>query len=175
MTHRTHALLARLGAAALFLVAASCGAGRHPSVAATAVPAVVYPCNASQLRASATLPTPGAGSAGVVFTFRNSSLTRCSVEGYPVLHLRGAQGRPLHTTTGHAGGTAEPVALNHRGIAFVYASWPLPRNSCEGPRAALVVIRLPRVRAPIDVPVGSASQAFTPCQGKIGVSPLEPR
>lgn len=132
-------------------------------------------CKGSLLRARATRPIPGAGSVGVTFTFKNVSPTRCTVEGYPQLQMRDASGRPLPTTTVHAGGTVVPVILGHAAAAIVFAAWPLPSSTCQGPRAAKVSVRLRDVRSPIAVTVGSVHQPFTPCQGKVGVSPLTAR
>jgi len=160
-------------------VASACGAATATATKSAGIrqstDAPAHMCHGPQLRGSATLPIPGAGSDSVTFSFRNVSLVRCTLEGYPRLQMRNAHDRPLPTITVHAGGTPQLITLAHGASALVYAGWPLPRHSCAGPRATLVVVRLPRVSKPIDVPVGSANQPFDPCKGTIGVSPLEQR
>jgi hypothetical protein len=162
-----------LSALIVAIVIVGCGGSSKTSTRSTARATGI--CKTSELGGSGGVPSPGAGSAGVTFRLRNLSRAPCILEGYPRLTMRGATGRRLPTTTVHAGGTPVLVTLIPSHSAFVTAGWPLPSSTCEGPRAAAVDVALPHVSGSVVVAVGSGNQPFSPCRGKIGVGPFEPR
>lgn len=66
-----------------------------------ATPEAAAGCHASQLRAALGAQGGATGHDVAVITLQNSSGTACTLDGYPGLQLRGAQGNPLPTTVGH--------------------------------------------------------------------------
>lgn len=107
-----------------------------------------------------------------MFVIRDLSSRGCVLDGYPVIEMIGSDGKPLHTVTIHSGGTPLPVTIIQGSVGQVCVT--LGPSSCSGPAVTQVKLALPRILKPILVPVGSPHQPFSPCDGKIGVSPIEP-
>jgi Protein of unknown function (DUF4232) len=143
-------------------------AGTSPTT--TAVSAVPL-CTPSQLMGSATAPTPGAGSVRVTVSFRNLSMTPCTLEGFPSLTMRDNNGIALPTIVEHSG-PGSVVTVRPEESAAISLLWP--DELCKGahPQAAIVDVTLPRMSQSMAVRVSAANQppeapSFSPCQGRI--------
>lgn len=152
--------------------------GPRPGAPGTAAPAGA-PCRGPQLQLAAESSDAGAGSRETVFSLRNVGAGACTLQGHVGLTLQDAQGRGLsavRTDRIDAGGapfagTAPVVSLEPQDKAFFGLRWTVVPDGSAGQRACPTVTRL-RVTAPGDTSPTSLSQTFTPCGGRVSVTPL---
>jgi membrane-bound inhibitor of C-type lysozyme len=137
------------------------------------------PCRGPQLQLAAEASDAGAGSRETVFSLRNVGTQACTLQGHVGLTLQDAQGRDLTAVRtdrvddggGSFSGTAAPVVLPPQGKAFFGLRWNVVPNEAAGQRTCPTATRV-SVTAPGDTSPTSLSQTFTPCGGRVSVTPL---
>ena len=139
------------------------------------------PCRGPQLKLSADGGDAGAGNRVSILGVQNLGARACSLTGYPTLVLQDRQGRNLtairaEQTPGsyfRQGQTPTPVELAPQGKAFFGIAWNVVPNEGNGETVCPSATRI-RMTAPGDTSPVSLAQAFTPCGGRIRVSPFRP-
>ncbi len=139
------------------------------------------PCRGPQLKLSAEGGDAGAGNRVSILGVQNVGAQACSLTGYPTVVLQDRQGRNLtairlEQTQGsyfREGQAPTPVELAAQGKAFFDVAWNVVPNEGNGETTCPSVTHL-RMTAPGDTSPVSLAQAFTPCGGRIRVSPFRP-
>jgi len=137
------------------------------------------PCRGPQLKLSAEGGDAGAGNRVANIGIQNISASACSLTGYPGVVLQDRQGRNLtavrsdqspgsYFTQGQA---PSPVVLAPQAKAAFEIAWVVMPNEGAGERVCPGVARI-RVTAPGDSSAVSMDMDFTPCGGRIRVSPI---
>lgn len=152
-----------------------------PPVAAPTAPGGVPSCRGPQLRLSAEGGDAGAGNRVSILGVQNVGAQACSLTGYPAVVLQDRQNRDLtgiridQTLGSHfrAGQTPTPVRLEPQGKAFFDIAWNVVPDEGQGQRTCPSVARI-RMTAPGDTSPVSLDQTFTPCGGRVRVSPFRP-
>ena len=137
------------------------------------------PCRGPQLKLSADGGDAGAGNRVSTLAVQNVGTRACSLTGYPTLVLQDRQGRNLTAvrsdqTLGsyfRQGQAPRPVELVPQSKAFFDIAWNVVPNEGNGETTCPSVTRI-RMTAPGDTSPVSLAQSFTPCGGRIRVSPL---
>ncbi len=156
------------------------GAALPPSPAPGAA-GVPPPCRGPQLRLSADGGDAGAGNRVSILGVQNVGAQVCSLTGYPTVILQDRQDRDLtgiradQTPGGYfrQGQAPTPVRLEPQGKAFFDIAWNVMPNESQGQRTCPSVARI-RMTAPGDTSPVSLDRAFSPCGGRIRVSPFRP-
>lgn len=156
-----------------------------PALAAPANPppaaALPPPCRGPQLKLSREGGDAGAGNRVADIGIQNVGAQACSLVGYPGVTLRDRQGGDLtdvrveqstgtHSTAGEA---PAPVILRPREKAAFELAWKVIPNEAPGESACPSAARV-RMTAPGDTSPVSLELPFTPCGGRIRVSPIRP-
>lgn len=155
-----------------------------PPVAAPAVPDAVGTtpaCKGPQLKLSADGGDAGAGNRVSILGVQNVGARACSLTGYPTVVVQDRQGRDLSAVRAEqtrgsyfrAGQTPAPVRLEPNAKGFFDIAWNVVPDESQGQRTCPAVARI-RMTAPDDTAAVSLDQAFTPCGGRIRVSPFRP-
>ncbi|MFN3668717.1 MAG: DUF4232 domain-containing protein [Brevundimonas sp.] len=163
-----------------------------PAAPAVAPPPVVTPaipeadgtapaCRGPQLKLSADGGDAGAGNRVSILGVQNVGARACSLTGYPTVVVQDRQGRDLTALRSEqspgsyfrAGQTPAPVRLEPNAKAFFDIAWNVVPDESHGQRACPAVSRI-RMTAPGDTAAVSLDQAFSPCGGRIRVSPFRP-
>lgn len=152
-----------------------------PQPAPGGVLPVAAPCLGPQLRLSADGGDAGAGNRVSILGVQNVGAQACSLIGYPTVVLQDRQGRNLTAiradqTLGsyfRQGQTPSPVELAPQGKAFFDIAWNVVPNEGNGETSCPSATRI-RMTAPGDSSPVSLAQTFTPCGGRIRVSPFRP-
>ena len=139
------------------------------------------PCRGPQLKLSADGSDAGAGNRVSILGVQNVGAQACSLTGYPTVVLQDRQGRNLTAiradqTLGsyfRQGQSPTPVELAPQGKAFFDIAWNVVPNEGNGETTCPSATRI-RMTAPGDTSPVSLAQAFTPCGGRIRVSPFRP-
>lgn len=139
------------------------------------------PCKGPQLKLSADGGDAGAGNRVAILGVQNVGAQACSLTGYPTVVLQDRQGRNLtavradQTLGGYfrQGQAPTPVELAPQGKAFFDIAWNVAPNEGNGETTCPSAARI-RMTAPGDTSPVSLAQAFTPCGGRIRVSPFRP-
>lgn len=185
-----HATLSRLVAEDAPVVLEQCSrpAPAAPVIApapdATPAPAAdgaPPPCRGPQLKLSADGGDAGAGNRVSILGVQNLGAQACSLTGYPAVVVQDRQGRDLtairaEQTPGsyfRQGQTPTPVRLEPQGKAFFDIAWNVVPNETQGQRTCPSVARI-RMTPPGDTSPVSLDQTFSPCGGRIRVSPFRP-
>jgi membrane-bound inhibitor of C-type lysozyme len=165
----------------------SSGTGQPPGPTPSPAPApggvlpASAPCKSAQLKLSSEGGDAGMGNRVAVLGVQNIGPQACSITGYPAVTLLDARGRALTTvrseqTPGNYfrnGQAPTPVNLASQAKAYFDLAWNVVPNEGQGektcPSAATV-----RFTAPGDATALALVQAFTPCGGRIRVSPMRP-
>lgn len=145
-----------------------------------ATPAVA-PCRGPQLRLSNEGGDAGAGNRVANIGIQNIGAQACSLTGYPGVTLQDGQGRNLTTiraeqATGSyftQGEAPAPVSLAPQDKAAFELAWTVIPNEAQGERTCPSAARV-RVTAPGDTSPVSLDMPFTPCGGRVKVSPVRP-
>lgn len=139
------------------------------------------PCTSAQLKLSAEGGDAGMGHRLATLAVKNTGPQACSITGYPTISLLNGRGRPLTTiridkhpgSYLSSGGAPRPVELASQSKGYFDLAWTVVPNEGNGetvcPNAATV-----RFSAPGDSGVVAFAQAFTPCGGRMDVSPVRP-
>lgn len=139
------------------------------------------PCRGPQLKLSADGGDAGTGNRVSIVGVQNVGAQACSLTGYPTVVLQDRQGRDLTAirfdqTAGsyfRRGQAPTPVELTPQGKAFFDIAWNVVPNEGNGETTCPSASRI-RMTAPGDTSPVSLAQAFTPCGGRLRVSPFRP-
>ncbi len=139
------------------------------------------PCKGPQLKLSTEGGDAGAGNRVSIFGVQNVGTQACSLTGYPVVTLQDGQGRPLAGVRAEQspgsyfrqGQPPAPVELAPQGKGFFDVAWNVVPDESHGQTACPSAARM-RMTAPGDTSPVALAQAFTPCGGRIRVSPFRP-
>ena len=139
------------------------------------------PCRGPQLKLSADGGDAGAGNRVSILGVQNVGTRACSLTGYPAVVLQDRQGRNLTAiradqTLGsyfRPGQAPTPVELAPQAKAFFDIAWNVVPNEGNGETTCPSAARI-RITAPGDTSPVSLAEAFTPCGGRIRVSPFRP-
>lgn len=146
-----------------------------PGLTAAANP----PCPGPQLRLSAEGGDAGMGHRVAIIGVQNLGARACSLSGYASVGVQDRQGRDLTgiravQATGsylRSGEKPVPVELAPQAKAFFDIAWTVVPHEADGERVCPSATRV-RVTAPGDTSPLSLDQTFTPCGGKIDVTPF---
>ena len=144
------------------------------------VPPTAPPCKGPQLKLSNEGGDAGAGNRVVNIGLQNIGTADCSLTGYPGVILQDQQGRNLAIRSEHSlgsyftqGETPAPVTLAPQAKAAFELAWTVVPNEAMGEKVCPSANRL-RVTAPGDTSPVSLNMSFTPCGGRVRVSPIRP-
>jgi len=148
----------------------------QPAQAPTAAP-----CKGPQLKLSNDGGDAGMGHRRAIIAVQNIGARACSLTGYPSVSLRDADGDALTSvrTDQHPGSwfrsgeAPAPVELAPRAKAFFDMAWTVIPHEDKGERACPSASGI-RMTPPGDSSTVSLAQTFTPCGGRIEVSPFRP-
>lgn len=143
------------------------------------LPPVDVPCKGPQLRLSVDGGDAGMGHRVAVVGVQNVSVQSCSLTGYPTVTLQDLGGRNLTTVRSEqnpgsylrSGQSPAPVILQPQAKAFFDIAWSVVPNEAQGETACPTAARI-RAIAPGDTSPATLAQTFTPCGGRIRVSPF---
>lgn len=144
------------------------------------LPAAV-PCRGDQLRLSSEGGDAGAGNRVSNVGVQNVGAAACSLTGYPGVVLQDRQGRNLTAIRSEQspgsyfiqGQAPTPVTLEPQAKAAFEIAWSVVPNEGIGERVCPSVTRI-GVTVPGDTTALPLDIAFTPCGGRVRVSPLRP-
>lgn len=137
------------------------------------------PCRGPQLKLTAESGDAGAGNRVRNFSLQNVGASACSMTGYPGVVLQDARGRGLTAIRSEQspgsyftqGQPPAPVTIQPQAKAYFEMAWSVVPNEAMGettcPNAAMVRVTAPGDTSPVSVPF-----TFTPCGGKVRVSPV---
>lgn len=139
------------------------------------------PCRGPQLKLAEEGGDAGAGNRVAVLSLQNIGTQACSLTGYPGLTLQDARGRNLTTVRTEQnpgsyfrqGQAPMPVNLAPQAKAYFDLAWNVVPHEGQGERACPSAARL-RVTAPGDTSAVTLAKTFTPCGGRVQVSPVRP-
>lgn len=140
---------------------------------------MAVPCRSTQLKLSNEGGDAGMGNRVADIGVQNTGAQPCSLTGYPTVTLLDGRGRSLtairsEQATGsyfRQGEAPRPVTLAPQAKARFELAWNVVPNEGAGERTCPSAATV-RVAAPGDTATTSLSMAFTPCGGRIRVSPL---
>jgi membrane-bound inhibitor of C-type lysozyme len=152
-----------------------------PQLAPGGVLPASAPCRGPQLKLSADGGDAGAGNRVSILGVQNVGTRACSLTGFPTVVLQDRQGRNLTAIRAdqapgsyfRPGQAPTPVELAPQGKAFFDIAWNVVPNEGNGETACPSAARI-RMTAPGDTSPVSLAEAFTPCGGRIRVSPFRP-
>ena len=112
---------------------------------------------------------------------QNIGASACSLTGYPTVMLQDRQGRNLTAIRSEqapgtyftAGQAPTPVELAPQAKAFFDMAWTVIPHEDKGERVCPSASGI-RMTAPGDSSPVTLAQTFTPCGGRIEVSPFRP-
>ena len=145
-----------------------------------ALPAAA-PCKGPQLKLSNEGGDAGAGNRVVNIGVQNIGAAACSLTGYPGVALQDRQGRALTAIRSEQslgsyftqGQPIVPVTLAPQAKAAFELAWSVVPNEAMGEKTCPSAARL-RMTAPGDTSPVTLGMTFTPCGGRVRVSPIRP-
>ncbi|MBW8304882.1 MAG: DUF4232 domain-containing protein [Brevundimonas sp.] len=153
----------------------------EPGAVAPSGPATAAapPCKGPQLQLSNEGGDAGAGNRVANIGIRNVGARPCSLTGYPGVTVQDGQGRDLagiraEQSTGSnftRGEAPAPVTLRPQQKAAFELAWTVMPHEGEGETVCPSAARI-RVMAPGDTSPVSLDMPFTPCGGRVRVSPI---
>ncbi|MCS6627251.1 DUF4232 domain-containing protein [Roseibacterium beibuensis] len=137
------------------------------------------PCKGPQLKLSRVGGDAGAGNRVAILGVQNVGARPCSLTGYPSITLEDQKGAALAAvrsdrTLGsyfRQGETPGPVELAPQGQGFFDIAWTVVPDESAGQTTCPSAARV-RMTAPGDTSPVTLAQAFTPCGGRVRVSPF---
>ena len=137
------------------------------------------PCKGGQLALSADGGDAGMGNRVAIIGVRNTGTEACSLTGYPAVTVQDRQNRNLtairsETSPGsylRQNQAPAPVNLAPNAKAFFDIAWNVVPNEGQGQTTCPSVTRV-RATVPGDGTVLTLAQAFTPCGGRVRISPF---
>lgn len=153
--------------------------GPTPSDPANPLPVGAPPCRGPQLKLAQDGGDAGAGNRVALLSVQNVGQQACSVTGYPGVTLQDARGRTLTSVVAEqspgsyfrAGETPQPVIVAPQGKAWFELAWNVVPHEGQGETTCPSAARV-RMTAPGDTSPVSLNLAFTPCGGRVRVSPF---
>lgn len=152
--------------------------GQTPTPAPGGVLPAALPCKAPQLKLAAGDGDAGAGNRVRNFSLQNIGTQACSLTGYPTVTLQDARGRPVASVRAEQspgsyfrqGQAPTPVELAPQTKAYFEMAWNVVldetmQKTC--PEAATLKVTAPSDTASLGLPF-----VFSPCGGRIHVSPI---
>lgn len=144
-----------------------------------ALPPVGEPCKGPQLKLSADGGDAGMGHRITTVGVQNLGTQACYLTGYPTVTLQDARGQALTTVRSEqnagsylrAGQAPAPVTIQPQSKAFFDVAWTVVPSEGQGETVCPTVTRI-RAVAPGDTSPVTLVQSFTPCGGRIQVSPF---
>ncbi|HRO34338.1 MAG TPA: DUF4232 domain-containing protein [Brevundimonas sp.] len=151
-----------------------------PATPGAATPASA-PCRGPQLKLAEEGGDAGAGNRVSILSLQNVGTAPCSLTGYPGVVLQDARGRNLTTVRTEQnpgsyfrnGQAPTPVELAPQAKAYFDMAWNVVPHEGQGERTCPAAARV-RATAPGDTAGISLNKAFTPCGGRVQVSPVRP-
>ncbi|RZJ19675.1 MAG: DUF4232 domain-containing protein [Brevundimonas sp.] len=151
-----------------------------PTPAPGSVMPVSAPCKGGQLRLTNEGGDAGMGNRVAVLGIQNTGAQPCSLTGYPTVTLLDSKGQALAVRADqnpgnyfHSNTAPEPVELRPQTRAYFDLAWNVVPHEGQGeticPSTARVRLTVPGDAAPV-----SLAQTFTPCGGRVRVSPFRP-
>ena len=139
------------------------------------------PCRGPQLKLGEESSDAGAGNRVTVLSLQNVGTQACSLTGYPGLMLQDARGRGLTTVRVEQNlgsyfrqnQAPAPVNLAPQAKAYFDLAWNVVPHEGQGETTCPSAERL-RLTAPGDTAAVSLDKSFTPCGGRVQVSPVRP-
>jgi membrane-bound inhibitor of C-type lysozyme len=155
------------------------GPGQGGAAAPGGVTPVAAPCRGPQLKLTAEGGDAGVGNRVSTLAAQNLGAQACSLTGYPTVVLQDARGRALTTVRSEqtpgsyfrAGQAPTPVTLQPQGKALFDIAYSLVPNPAQGERVCPGAARI-QVTAPGDTSPVALNHSFTPCGGRIQISPF---
>lgn len=155
------------------------GPAQTPQPAPGGVLPAAAPCKGPQLKLSDEGGDAGAGNRVLNVGIQNIGTQACSLTGYPTVTLQDRQGRNLTAIRSEqalgsyftAGQAPAPVTLAPQAKAAFELAWNVVPHEGQGERVCPSVTRI-RVTAPGDTSPIALDEAFTPCGGRVNVSPI---
>lgn len=143
------------------------------------LPPAAAPCKGPQLKLSADGGDAGMGHRVTIVGVQNVGAQACNLTGYPTVTLQDVRGRNLTTVRSEQnpgsylrpGQVPAPVTIQPQARAFFDLAWTVVPNETQGETACPTAARV-RVVAPGDTSPANLAQTFTPCGGRIQVSPF---
>ena len=143
------------------------------------LPPVDAPCKGPQLKLSADGGDAGMGHRVTIIGVQNLGTQACSLTGYPAVTLQDARGQTLTTVRSEqnsgsylrTGQAPASVTLQPQAKAFFDVAWNVVPNEGQGETVCPTAARI-RAIAPGDTSPVTLAQSFTPCGGRIQVSPF---
>lgn len=143
------------------------------------LPPVDASCKGPQLKLSADGGDAGMGHRITIIGVQNLGARACSLTGYPTVTLQTARGANLtmvrseqnpgsYLRTGQAPAS---VTIQPQARAFFDVAWTVVPNETQGEKACPTAARI-RAVAPGDTSPATLAQTFTPCGGRIQISPF---
>lgn len=137
------------------------------------------PCKGPQLRLSVGDGDAGAGNRVRNFALENAGSQACTLTGYPTVTVRDADGDVLSSIRAEQspgsyfrqGQAPTPVSLAPGEKALFEVAWNVVPHEGEGEKTCPAAKTI-RVVAPADTAALTTPFEFTPCGGRIRVSPL---
>lgn len=137
------------------------------------------PCRSAQLRLSSEGGDAGAGNRVMVVGVQNIGTAPCSVTGWPTVTLQDVRGRNLTAVQSQQelgsyfrqGQTPRPVTIPPQGKAYFDIAWSVMPNEAIGQTTCPSAARI-KVTPPGDAIALNLDQTFTPCGGRIRISPF---
>lgn len=137
------------------------------------------PCKGPQLKLSADGGDAGMGHRVTIVGVQNLGTQACSLTGYPVVTLQDPRGKILTTVRAEqnpgsylrTGQAPAPVTIQPQAKAFFDLAWNVVPNEGQGETVCPTAARI-RAVAPGDTSPVTLVQSFTPCGGRIQVSPF---
>lgn len=141
---------------------------------------VLAPCKGDQLRLTSAGGDAGAGNRVAVLAVQNTGAQPCGLTGYPTVTLLDGQGKTLSVRAEQNPGSyfrngqpPSPVELRPQGRAWFDLAWSIVPHEGEGETTCPSATRI-RITAPGDTTAMTLTQPFTPCGGRVRVSPFRP-
>ena len=137
------------------------------------------PCKGPQLKLALAGGDAGAGNRVSIVGVQNVGAQTCSLTGYPSVSLQDGQGRALTAVRTdqnpgsylRSGQAPAPVELAPQGRAFFDLAWSAIPHEGQGERTCPTAARI-RMTAPGDTSPVTLGQTFSPCGGRVQVSPF---
>jgi membrane-bound inhibitor of C-type lysozyme len=143
------------------------------------LPPATAPCKGPQLKLSADGGDAGMGHRVTIVGVQNVGAQVCSLTGYPTVTLQDARGRNLAAVRSEqnpgsylrTGQSPEPVVVQPQAKAFFDVAWTVVPHEGKGETVCPTAARI-RALAPGDTSPATLAQTFTPCGGRIQISPF---
>lgn len=143
------------------------------------LPPATVPCKGPQLKLSADGGDAAMGHRVTIVGVQNVGAQACSLTGYPTVTLQDSRGRTLTTVRSEqnpgsylrTGQSPAPITIQPQSKAFFDVAWTVVPHEGEGETTCPTAARI-RATAPGDTSPATLVQTFTPCGGRVQISPF---